>query len=123
MARGDLGHSRRIDLAGVLALVNGQETGRLLDQVMAAYAVGRRSARQVLADLAWGGYVVRQPDGGKVVALTSLGRSALTDDLVADELVSLPKRHRLHRSALRDIDHPDHAQALLDEWRREIRRR
>jgi hypothetical protein len=120
MARGDLGHSRRVDLAGVLALVNGQETGRLLDQVEQAYGVGRRSARQALADLVWGGYLVRQPDEGKGVALTSLGRSALTDDLVADELLSLPKQHRTYLAARRDTGHPDHAEALVDRWRRGI---
>ena len=123
MTRGELGHSRKIDMRALLALVDDQPGSTLVERAMYMFHVGARAVEQALADLAWGGYVVRQPDGGEVVALTSLGRLALTDGLAADELVSLPKRHRTFRSALRDSDHPDHGQALLDEWRREIRRR
>src|SRR5437870_4726323 len=100
MARGDLGHSRKVDLAGVLALIAGQRAARLIDEVADMYGVGYRSARQALADLVWGRYVDRKST--ETIELTDLGRLALRDSSVAAGLISLPKRHRLHRSALRD---------------------
>jgi hypothetical protein len=42
--------------------------------------------------------------------------------VAAEDLASLPKRHRVYRAALRDSGHPDHVQALLLDWRREMDR-
>ena len=80
-----------------------------------------------MADLEWGGFIMRQQVGKQAgasdtVVLTEKGGRALVDDAVATDLLSLPRRHRVHRAALRESGHPDHVRSMLDEWRAEMDR-
>jgi DNA-binding MarR family transcriptional regulator len=126
VTRGHLGHSRKIDLRTLLAMVRGQAASALIEQAMDAFGVGARSVEQTLSDLEWGGYIERRPveldRPSRVLVLTEKGRRALADSVLAADLISLPKMHRTYRAALRDCGHPDHVRAMLDEWRRGMRR-
>ena len=116
MARGDLGHSRKIDVLALLCLVHGQPAANLIGQAASLFDVSTRSVRQTLADLEWGGFV-RRSSG--VVMRTAKGEAALTDPNLALELISLPKRHREYRDALKDPCSGDHAAAKVEQFRRE----
>lgn len=123
--RGELGHSRRVDLRHLLSLIGDQTVGDLINQAKATFRVGERVVQQSLADLAWDGFITRLSTGRRArssdtILVTEKGNQALIDGRVADDLISLPKRHRGHRAALRDSGHPDRAEAVLLDWRRGI---
>ena len=82
MARGDPGHSRKIDLVTLLGLVQGQPTRELVDQAMRLFMVTARAVRQAIADLDWDGYLRRPLEGqGRVIIVTKKGQQALTNPI------------------------------------------
>lgn len=118
-----LGHSRKVDLRRLLALVDDHAVTTLIEQAMVTFGVARRSVEQALTELEWDGYIKREYLAGcdgrrRVVWLTEKGHRALEDPQAAEALIELPARRRAQVHARRDPSHPNHFRAELDDWRR-----
>jgi DNA-binding PadR family transcriptional regulator len=127
LAVGEIGHSRKLHLRSLLALVHGAHpVGALKADAMRAFDIAERTCELAVTDLESAGYLsrVRAREGDRrrmLISLTAAGRKAVDDPVVAEALLGLPKRQREHREWMRDPLNPGRVEAKLDEWRRAMR--
>lgn len=122
----DANRSRRLALAALLALVNGQPTSELIQEAVKRFRVSPRTVEDGLADLEWGGYIERVPRGSgdrriHHIWITDKGCGALHDFDLGLDLATLPYRHRQFLKVLADPLHPATILAKTESFRREFR--